>query len=46
MVVVVHIDAHRGLGWKVEVKHWTPQANFKRLVNKNSINPKIGDPPW
>jgi hypothetical protein len=26
-------------------KNRTPQANFKRLVNKNAIKPKIGDPP-
>jgi hypothetical protein len=27
-----------------EHKHTTPQANFKRLVNKNEIKPKIGGP--
>jgi hypothetical protein len=40
------IDGHRGGGGvgKWEGKHWTPQASFKRLVNKNAIKPKIGRP--
>jgi hypothetical protein len=31
---------------KGEGKHMIPQANFKRLVNKNAIKPEIGGPPW
>jgi hypothetical protein len=33
-----------GEGRKSEGIHRAPQANFKRLVNKNAIKPKIGDP--
>ncbi len=29
-----------------EGRHWTPKANFKRLVNRNTIKPKLGRPPW
>jgi hypothetical protein len=29
-----------------EGKHRTPQAKFKRLVNKNTIKLEIGRPPW
>jgi hypothetical protein len=35
----------RGGGANLD-KNRTPQANFKRLVNKNAINPKIGYLPW
>jgi len=36
----MHAGGLRGEG----CKHRAPQANFKRLVDKNEIKPKIGDP--
>jgi hypothetical protein len=37
---------HTGAVWgEGEGKHSTPQENFKSLVNKNAIKPKIGDHP-
>ena len=43
------IDAHREggeVGGNWEGKYSNPhQANFKTLVNKNAIKPKIGGPP-
>jgi hypothetical protein len=42
------IDAHswsEGKGVRVNIGPPPPQANFKKLVYKNAIKPKIGDPP-
>ncbi len=42
----LYINAHRrGEGGRERVKIGPPQANFKILVNKNAMKPKIGEPP-
>ncbi len=41
----LYIDAHRrGEGGRERVNIGPPQVNFKILVNKNAMKPKIGGP--